>query len=730
MKTLFKRLFNSPRCLPSGWSRCVVLAIGLLPTTAFAAFTVEGREIQLDGAAFQVRGVCYQPAPIGDNPSASAPFGDYFTPNYTAITARDLPLIRELGANVIRIYGWSETADHTAFLDACYNGGVDPIYVIINRWIDPNTNWGDSAAVSAIRQTFVQIDQNLGAHPAVLAVVLGNEANIYNGNGDNAAFWAAMNTVAEGIKAQTPSRLISVAITDAIPQVAAHDSAVPALDFWSVQTYRGTTLGSFFTEYAAASTKPLVITEFGMDAFDHGTQAEYPNNAEFVGQTVAGLWAEIAANSDVAAGACVFEFGDEWWKSSSGSPSVHDAGGFPLGGLPDGFANEEWWGLYRVADNGGNPDTLEPRATVTALREAWAVAAPPEPAGDLTVVMPPVSQTIAPGGEALFSFAFEGAAEGATVTYQWWKDGVALAGEDEATLSLTNLNSGQNGSYMVQVSDGTATVTSSSARLLVATPQPGRLKNLSVRSRSGPPASPLVAGFVVADGSAELLVRGVGPELANYGVGGISPDPELQLYTGQTAGVFNEDWGSDANAIAAAGTSVGAFPLTANSKDAAILTNVEGPRSVHIRDADPGVVLAEVYEVGSNVGRLVNVSARTYAGTGEDVLVVGFVVDGNVPKKLLLRAVGPTLASYGVSGVLNNPVLRLFNADQEVVAENDDWNTSLVSSVAAQVGAFALDEASADAALVYTVVPGAFTAQVTGAAGASGIALVEVYEVL
>jgi hypothetical protein len=310
------------------------------------------------------------------------------------------------------------------------------------------------------------------------------------------------------------------------------------------------------------------------------------------------------------------------------------------------------------------------------------------------------------------------------------KDGVALAGETDATLSLTNLGSSQNGNYAVQVSDGVSTVTSSPARLLVANPQPGRLKNLSVRSRSGPPASPLVAGFVVADGSAELLVRGVGPELANYGVGGVSPDPELQLYSGQVAGVFNDDWGSDASAIAAAGAAVGAFPLTTDSPDAAILTTVEGPRSVHIRDEDPGVVLAEVYEVGSNVGRLVNVSARTFAGTGDDVLVVGFVVDGNVPKTLLLRAVGPTLASYGVSGVLTDPVLRLFNADQEVVAENNDWNASLVSSVAAQVGAFALNEASADAALVYTVVPGAFTAQVSGAAGASGIALVEVYEVL
>jgi hypothetical protein len=141
------------------------------------------------------------------------------------------------------------------------------------------------------------------------------------------------------------------------------------------------------------------------------------------------------------------------------------------------------------------------------------------------------------------------------------------------------------------------------------------------------------------------------------------------------------------------------------------------------------VALAEVYEVGTNTGRLVNVSARTTVGTGDDVLVVGFVVDGNVPKRLLLRGVGPTLGGFGVSGVLENPLLRLYNAEREVVAENDDWIAGAVATVGQSVGAFPLEGGSKDAALVYTVVPGAFTAQVSGLGGTSGIALVEVYEV-
>lgn len=711
---------------------CTGLSLGLFLGTASIAsadFKVDGRQILLDGEPFQARGVCYQPAAIGENPSAEAPFGDYFTPNYRSRWERDLPLMRELGANVVRIYGWSDTADHTEFLDACYNGGVDPIYVIINRWIDPNTNWSDSGSITAISNTFVAIDQNLGSHPAVMSIILGNEANIQNGNGDNPAFWTAMNTIAGAIKAQTPSRLISVAITDSIPQVAAHDNLVPQLDYWSIQTYRGETHGTFFTEYEAASTKPLLITEWGVDAYDNNAQAEYPNNAEFVGQTVANLWQEIAANSDITSGGCVFSFADEWWKTQGASASVQDNGGFAIG-LPDGFANEEWWGLYRIMDNGAGLDLLEPRATVAALKEAWAVSNEPEPSNDLTILEPPVSQTVAPGGSATFTVSHSFPEGMPIASYQWLKDGAAISGATSSSLTLTSLSAGDNGDYSVRVTTGSTSVTSSLARLLVATPDSGRLKNLSVRSRSGMGADALVVGFVVSGGSADLLVRGVGPELANFGVGGASPNPELQLYTGQTPGDFNEDWGSDETNIAAAAQTVGAFALTSGSKDAAMLVSVDGARSVHVRDETSGVALAEVYEVGEDTGKLVNVSARTLAGTGDEVLVVGFVVDGNVPKRLLLRGVGPTLSGFGVGGALADPTLRLFNSDSEVVAENDDWNATLVADVASSVGAFALDSGSADAALVYTVIPGAYTAQVSGAGGTSGVALVEVYEVL
>lgn len=570
-----------------------VLALSALPLQA--AFTASGRTILRDDLPFQVRGVCYQPAPIGDNPSMAAPYGDYYTAAYGALAARDLPKIRALGANVIRIYGWDPAADHTAFLDACYNGGVEPIFVLVNRWIDPGTNWASTAAVDAIRQQFLQLDAGLGQHPAVLGIILGNEANAHNGNGTNAAFWSAMNSLAGSIKQQTPARLVSVAITDAIPQIAARDAAMVSLDFWCVQTYRGTTLGTLFTEYAAASARPLVLTEFGMDAYNNTTGQPYPDDAALVGTTVAGLWTEIAANGATCAGACVFEYADEWWKTSAGSASTHDAGGFPLGSLPDGFANEEWWGLYAVADNGALPDILTPRATVAALRAAWT---PPV----VTVGTAPVSQTIAPGGAATLTVAAS-ASGGETLGYQWLKDGVAIPGATDASLVLSGLSGTDTGWYAVRISAGATTITSEPARLLVAEPVVGKLVNISLRGRPGDGANVLIAGFII-DGNVprRILVRGVGPGLTRLGVPDAHPDPFLRLFDEDGASIAsNDDWGAsdDAAEIAAVGSSVGAFTLSADSKDAA-LTRVllPGVFTAHVSNASgaTGVALVEIYE--------------------------------------------------------------------------------------------------------------------------------------
>lgn len=339
--------------------------------SAASGFTVDGRRILNDGQPMEIRGVCYQPTPIGGNPAADQNRGDYFTREYAAIHRRDLPNLRALGANVLRVYNWDPAADHREFLDACYHGGVDPLYVLVNRWIEPDTRWSDTRAVDALTRDFLQIDENLGSHPAVLGIVLGNEANARFDNGGNPDFWHAMNRIAAAIKARTPGRLVSMAVTDALPQIARVEPQMSSLDFWSIQSYRGESFGSFFLEYHAVSGRPLVLTEFGVDAFDHRAGRPYADEGAYVAVVVTTLWREIAANDATCAGACVFEYADEWWKAAQGSASEHDAGGVPLDSLPDGYANEEWWGLYAVERAGDGPDRLSPRSTVAALQAVW-----------------------------------------------------------------------------------------------------------------------------------------------------------------------------------------------------------------------------------------------------------------------------------------------------------------------------------------------------------------------
>jgi hypothetical protein len=117
--------------------------------------------------------------------------------------------------------------------------------------------------------------------------------------------------------------------------------------------------------------------------------------------------------------------------------------------------------------------------------------------------------------------------------------------------------------------------------------------------------------------------------------------------------------------------------------------------------------------------------------TGDGILIDGFIVSGNAPKKVLIRGVGPALAAYGLNNLLANPMLRLFQGNT-MIASNDDWGTgdaTTIATVSSQIGAFALTANSKDSVLLLTLLPGLYTAQLSGADGGSGIGLLEVYEV-
>jgi hypothetical protein len=252
-----------------------------------------------------------------------------------------------------------------------------------------------------------------------------------------------------------------------------------------------------------------------------------------------------------------------------------------------------------------------------------------------------------------------------------------------------------------------------------------RLTNLSVRA-SMTAGQTLIVGMVVGGGgSRNVLVRAAGPALASFGLSTAMADPRLDLYNGTTLSFQNDNWSSD---LAGTFNSVGAFPFATGSRDAAFVQPFDGPRSIQATGTGAGVVLVEAYDTGGTSGaRLVNVSARNRVGTGDDILIAGFNISGTGGKQLLIRAVGPKLGAFGVTGFLVDPKLEVYSGTTKLV-ENDNWTSDLSATFSA-VGAFSLDASSRDAALKTTLQPGSYTVQVSGVANGTGEALIEIYEV-
>lgn len=265
----------------------------------------------------------------------------------------------------------------------------------------------------------------------------------------------------------------------------------------------------------------------------------------------------------------------------------------------------------------------------------------------------------------------------------------------------------------------------------------GRLLNLSVRAPVGA-LETLITGFVVQGTAAKAyLVRGVGPGLGGFGVAGFLPDPRLELYAGAVRIGGNDNWEEAPPGLSVADTAaaVGAFPLSAGSRDAAIVVALPpGPYSAHLRAADEtgGVALFEAYDaIGGDPGsRFINLSLRGRAGVGDSTLIAGLVVGGTGPVNLLLRAVGPGLVAFGVEGVLERPRVSLFSGGS-LVRSNEGWSNAPyaadLAGAARATGAFPLATGSADAALTVVVSPGPYTIHVAGRDGSAGEVLTEVY---
>jgi hypothetical protein len=374
-------------------------------------------------------------------------------------------------------------------------------------------------------------------------------------------------------------------------------------------------------------------------------------------------------------------------------------------------------------------------AAAVAVNAANASAAP-------TIARQPQAQTIPTGSTVVFNAD----ASGAPLSFQWRKNGNALPGATNASLVLNAATAADAGAYSVVISNSVGATTSAPATLTLSNDSNfGHLVNLSIRTNITASDPFFTVGTVVGgagtSGPKPMLVRAVGPSLLAFGLTSAIADSRVDVFAGTTVVAANNDWAGD-NTLMSAFAQVGAFPFSsAGSKDAAIYSPGFLARDYTVQvggvGGATGDVLAELYDATpssaftSTTPRLVNVSVRKQIDAGTN-LTVGFVIGGNTARTVLVRAIGPGLAAFGVAGTMPDPQLALFNSAQAKIAENDNWGGDpQITTAGSTVGAFAIANAGSKDAMMLTTLPaGGYTVEVSGLPNTGGgSVLVEVYEV-
>lgn len=265
-----------------------------------------------------------------------------------------------------------------------------------------------------------------------------------------------------------------------------------------------------------------------------------------------------------------------------------------------------------------------------------------------------------------------------------------------------------------------------------ATPTPtpssaSNLLNLSTRGVVGTNGNELIAGFIVQGSQpSSLAIRALGPSLSANGVTGTLSDPVVEVHDQSGTLVrSNDDWQDDGSAA-----TLGAKGLApADTREAALIANLSaGSYTAIVRgyQGATGIGLVELYDLQATTARVANISTRELVQTGDAVMIAGFIIGGNQPKQVIIRAIGPSLSNSGISGAISDPILELRNSANTLVTQNDDWRDDPNASTI-QAKGFAPSH-DWESAVITTLAPGSYTAIVRGFNDASGIAVAEVYD--
>jgi len=252
------------------------------------------------------------------------------------------------------------------------------------------------------------------------------------------------------------------------------------------------------------------------------------------------------------------------------------------------------------------------------------------------------------------------------------------------------------------------------------------ITNLSTRVSVETGQSVAVAGFIVTGThSKQIVIRGLGPILTQDGVSGALADPFLSLFDGNGKVLWtNNNWKDSQQAEIEA---TGLAP-TNDLESAIVRTLAPGNYTAILsgRNGTTGIGLVEVYDEGAGLlGQLTNVSTRGLVGTGQAVMIGGFIAGGGTNDiQVLVRGLGPSLAQHGVSGALADPLLRLFDSNGNVLGNNNNWKDSQQAAIQATGLAPTSD---LESAILRTLAPGNYTAILSGRNKTTGIGLIEIY---
>ena len=251
--------------------------------------------------------------------------------------------------------------------------------------------------------------------------------------------------------------------------------------------------------------------------------------------------------------------------------------------------------------------------------------------------------------------------------------------------------------------------------------------NISTRGMVGVDDDVLIGGFIVTGSDSEIVaLRALGPSLSDSGVADPLADPVLTLYDSSGAVIANNDsWESSPSAplLTANGLAPG-DPAEA----ATIQTLAPGAYTFVVKgkDASQGIGLVEAYDLSSTAdSKLANISTRGSVGTGESVLISGFIIGDVDSATVVVRAIGPSLSSAGIDTALEDPMLTVFDSNGAILVTNDNWQDDATSLQVEENGLAPGDEA--ESATLLNLPAGAYTAIVSGTGETTGIGLVEVY---